>query len=413
MSNNNSDDKKKESNLFFYERKVDDELWKRVVTLATGPEVERLTAIDILLKKHYSLPEQAVKLLKELSKDKALAVRLKIANDLSKKESENIPYILYTDLIGLLRNDQNSEIKAIGEKLYKEKLEPLNNLWGVCYDANKRLLNSLQASNPSLEAFRRQSVELSQVLSKYRIPRLETPSDALIAWSETQKQLNSIISKNLFQASFHYFPTSELHVVKESLPVTEKSRAALFEQKLKDCLPSDGNKVETKKALFDSKWRLYQDAYKEILSYTLIPPLLGPLEESSTASTGGSQRRDLIFNIPHDVNGFWHWVSIVHESLSIIVECKNYGTLLKQNQVVITSKYLGRKRLGNMAIILTRKGLSKNAIKEQKRLWLEDDKLILCLNDQDLIKMLQLKEHKDDPSKVIDDALRSFRESLA
>jgi hypothetical protein len=83
-----------------------------------------------------------------------------------------------------------------------------------------------------------------------------------------------------------------------------------------------------------------------------------------------------------------------HSSLAVIVECKNYGKELPANQVVITSKYFGPKRLGNFGIILTRKGLSSSAKAEQKRLWSEESKMILCLNDADLTKMLELKEQR-------------------
>ena len=46
------------------------------------------------------------------------------------------------------------------------------------------------------------------------------------------------------------------------------------------------------------------------------------------------------------------------------------------------------------------------------RIWIDDDKMLLCLNDLDLVKMLELKDRDEDPSEVIDKTVRSFRQSL-
>lgn len=85
---------------------------------------------------------------------------------------------------------------------------------------------------------------------------------------------------------------------------------------------------------------------------------------------------------------------------------------MRPNQVTITSKYFGEKRLGLLGVIVARKGLSESAKEEQKRLWMEDGKMILCLTDDDMLNMMSLKEAGDNPSKVIDNAIRLFRQSI-
>jgi hypothetical protein len=96
----------------------------------------------------------------------------------------------------------------------------------------------------------------------------------------------------------------------------------------------------------------------------------------------------------------------------LIVECKNYSASLGPNQVVITSKYFGEKRLGLFGIIACRKGLSESARREQERLWVDEGKMILALTDDDLNNLLSLKETGEDPLKVIDNAIRLFRQSF-
>ena len=99
--------------------------------------------------------------------------------------------------------------------------------------------------------------------------------------------------------------------------------------------------------------------------------------------------------------------------MAIIVECKNYTEPLKENQTIISSKYLDRKKLTRLSLMVTRKGLHQGGIKAQENQWIRDDKMIICLRDEDLIKMLELKENNDEPWKVIDNLIRQFLSSLS
>jgi hypothetical protein len=195
-----------------------------------------------------------------------------------------------------------------------------------------------------------------------------------------------------------YYPLPELEVIGNIYPKLKKSQAKRLRSKLAACVPGKGS------------WKGYQGVCREILSYALVPPLLEPSEE--TATTSRSQRRDLIYQIPYDAGDFWKWISLNYKSLALIVECKNYADLLPPSQITITSKYFGEKKLGLFGAIICRKGLSESAKHEQTRLWMEDEKMILSLTDDDMTNMLALKEAGDDPSKVIDNAIRLFRQSI-
>jgi len=58
--------------------------------------------------------------------------------------------------------------------------------------------------------------------------------------------------------------------------------------------------------------------------------------------------------MPYDAGDFWFWIMLTYKSLALIVECKNYSVPLRPNQVMITSKYFGEKRLGLFGIIMCR-----------------------------------------------------------
>lgn len=155
-------------------------------------------------------------------------------------------------------------------------------------------------------------------------------------------------------------------------------------------------------------WREYEDVCTKILSYCFTPPLLEPVVQSETEE--GDQRRDIILHIPMDIEGFWKYIRDKY-GIAVIIDCKNYSDFLDQNTFVVTSKYLsGTTRLTPFGMILTRRGLNERAKLQQKREW--GSKYLICLNDEDLIKMIKLKELGKEPSIIIDNKIREFLVSL-
>jgi hypothetical protein len=158
-------------------------------------------------------------------------------------------------------------------------------------------------------------------------------------------------------------------------------------------------------------WVDYQKVCRDILEYLFVPPLVGPLEQSRT--TNGLQIRDLILDIPYNIVGFWQFIRDKFDCSALVVECKDYKGPIGSNEVVVTTKYYGKQRLGRLGIILSRKGANTNAIEEAKRIWSsEPNVLLLCFSDTELIKMLDLKEKAKNPEIVIDNSIHEFLRSL-
>ncbi len=204
-----------------------------------------------------------------------------------------------------------------------------------------------------------------------------------------KKQLDSPVS---------YYSKNELRAVKTPTNLPHKSKGIRLISQLSGC--KSGVK----------EWSEYQDICKEILCYCLVPPLLEPLEQSTT--NDGLHVRDMIFHIPYELSRFWTFI-IEKFGLALIIECKNYQQELKENELRITSKYLGKKKLTKLGVIVTRKGLHANAIRAQENIWKDEDKMILCMNDEQLKKMIELKENEEEPWKVIDSLIRDFLSSLS
>lgn len=117
-----------------------------------------------------------------------------------------------------------------------------------------------------------------------------------------------------------------------------------------------------------------------IFVYCLVPPLLTPFEQSETRD--GLHVRDLIFDIPHGLTGFLNYILIMY-GMAIVVECKNYTRHLKENDMIVTSKYLDPDGLTSICLILSRKGLHEHGRKGREKARRSNNKMILSLSDDD------------------------------
>jgi len=266
-------------------------------------------------------------------------------------------------------------------------------------ELSRSIRQSRQAIEAIAEASRRYQQEtktvaewwsnLSKVGRAALLPIIES-------YSGLQPYLESLrnATKLVATSTPMYFPSKDLLVLEAPIKVPKKSVARKFTERLNACPKGKAG------------WLEFQDLCKEILVHLFVPPLVRPFEKSRTVS--GLHIRDLIFDIPYSAGRFWGYIRDKFDSLALVVECKNYSSRIKGNQIVISSKYLGKNRLGRFSIVFSRLGPAESATKEMKRLWTEDDKLVLCLMDDHLIKMLELKERKKKPEIVIDKAMHEF-----
>jgi hypothetical protein len=386
------------------ERKTDTRLWNEVQKKAAGTESERLEAVDLVFQSQNDLPEESAKLILRLAgHNQPVAVRLAVVGKLG--ESRHLPGSLLVRVLNVLKGDPNQQVKLAADAIFTQIMQPIS-------DLTKQLgqiavaIKIPQFELPSLSARQLEQLKLVQlhlqqavsVTAEVVLPHVSVAN--LIKPVDLSKQLLETIVRSTQVVFPSYYPQPELEVIGKIYPKFRKPKGhvARLSRKLAKCEPGK------------EFWKEYQDVCCEILTHVLVPPLLEPTEESTTK--GRDQRRDLIFHIPYDAGNFWSWIRMTYKSLALIVECKNYSASLGPNQVVITSKYFGEKRLGLFGIIACRKGLSESARREQERLWVDEGKMILALTDDDLNNLLSLKETGEDPLKVIDNAIRLFRQSF-
>lgn len=128
-------------------------------------------------------------------------------------------------------------------------------------------------------------------------------------------------------------------------------------------------------------------------------------------SNNGLYRFDLCCKIKHgETQEFFDTVKNFFHTKYIIFEFKNYAEPITQKEIYSTEKYLYRSALRCVAIIISRKGADENALTAARGCLRENGKLILCLSDEDLMKLIDIKQKGQKPtseylSDLLDDML--------
>lgn len=113
-------------------------------------------------------------------------------------------------------------------------------------------------------------------------------------------------------------------------------------------------------------------------------------------SNDGLYRFDLWCKIKHGIQPeFFDTVKNFFHTKYVVFEFKNYQEPITQKEIYSTEKYLYQKALRSVAIIVSRKGASEHALTAARGCLRENGKLSLCLSDDDLLKMLAMKNKRE------------------
>ncbi len=135
----------------------------------------------------------------------------------------------------------------------------------------------------------------------------------------------------------------------------------------------------------------YQDICVEILRYILADYLT--LWKEQEESNNGLYRFDLCCKIKHGASQeFFDTIRNFFNTKYIVFEFKNYENKISQNEIYTTEKYLYDTALRKVAIIISRKGANDNALIAAKGCLRENGKLIICWSDNDLIRLMEIKD---------------------
>ncbi|MCR3754419.1 hypothetical protein [Lentzea californiensis] len=155
-----------------------------------------------------------------------------------------------------------------------------------------------------------------------------------------------------------------------------------------------------------SQWSPYQRVCLDILDHLFSPPLnRGRWEDANAAKIN---RRDIIMP-NYSTEGFWYHLRQAYRADHVVVDAKNFASNVSKNQVLQMANYLSRHGTGLFGIIITRTGGDKSALYVRREQWMMHDKMILVLNDADLVQMLTNRSDGDPPELLIQQKIEDFR----
>jgi len=156
-------------------------------------------------------------------------------------------------------------------------------------------------------------------------------------------------------------------------------------------------------------WSKYQKHIEKVLDYLFGSVLSSPITELSDHFK--INRRDFILR-NYAENGFW--ANIRHRYLAdfIVVDAKNYTKKVTKKEVLQISNYLKEHGAGLFGIIVSRNGGDTGYYYTCREIWAMDKKLVLVLNDDDVVKMIMAKATSNNPEEIIRQKIEQFRLSM-
>lgn len=149
----------------------------------------------------------------------------------------------------------------------------------------------------------------------------------------------------------------------------------------------------------------YESVCVDILKYVLGQYLT--LWRVQEKSNDGLYRFDLCCKIKNDVNhDFFDTIRNYFNTKYIVFEFKNYSKKITQKEIYTTEKYLYEKALRKVAVIISRNGADDHALQAARGCLRETGKLILCLSDNSLMQMIDIKENGEQiPADFLEEML--------
>lgn len=149
----------------------------------------------------------------------------------------------------------------------------------------------------------------------------------------------------------------------------------------------------------------YESICIHTLKYIFQTNLLGWHEQHETID--GLNRRDLICRVLPNAD-VWKFILSDLQSRYIVFEFKNYSKPITQKEVITTERYLYPTALRKVAIIIAHNGCSASAEKVMEGAMREHGKLIIVLSNENLIKLINMKDNGSDPNTFIFDIIDQF-----
>ncbi|MFD4520795.1 MULTISPECIES: hypothetical protein [Paenibacillus] len=195
----------------------------------------------------------------------------------------------------------------------------------------------------------------------------------------------------------------KLNLVINMLNQNSKNNSNYYSHDI-DMLIKKLNEIEAGKLQAYEYQNVLQDAFEVIFSDQLFR------KRSEVKVNEGRKRIDVVFS-NESKHGFFYRLKNDYNIFcpNIVIECKNYNDDLANSEV---DQLIGRlnKHIGNFGILAARKITDDKLLIQRLKDALRDDKYIIYIVDQDIIKLLELK--KSGLDREINDYMNSKFEEI-
>lgn len=155
------------------------------------------------------------------------------------------------------------------------------------------------------------------------------------------------------------------------------------------------------------QWASYEKYCEELLNFLFVPPLKAAIPQSRDEQH--ANRRDFI--LPNYVmdGTFWQFMLEHYAAYLVVVEVKNLSDGPGKREILQVANYLNPHGTGLFSIILARRAMDTTARWICREQWVQHNKLIIGLDDDDVRQMLVTKLADGDPAELVRQKIEDFR----
>lgn len=158
-----------------------------------------------------------------------------------------------------------------------------------------------------------------------------------------------------------------------------------------------------------SEWFQYQEFVHKAFRYLFGDELVR--SEYEHTDSRGRNRRDIIL-VNDSESRFWSQLRKIYKAHYVVIDAKNHSKGVTKSEVVDIGHYLKAHGPGLFGILATRHGAGESAIDVRREMWVGSKKMILFMDDEDMIEMIKKGAGGGKPESVIRRKLDDFRLSV-
>jgi hypothetical protein len=154
-------------------------------------------------------------------------------------------------------------------------------------------------------------------------------------------------------------------------------------------------------------WPAYEKYCEDLLNFLFVPPL-NPAIWQSRDDRRANQRDYILPNYAQD-GGFWQFMRAHYDAHYVVAEVKNLRGRLGKREILQIANYLNPHGTGLFALVLARRELDETATWICREQWVQHNKLIVGIHDDDVRQMVETKLAGNNPAELVRQKIEDFR----